>query len=221
MQKTRCQRLTKPLFMHHPSFHVANQDLERINMSTSNKPRSPEPSDTAQWGQRTSTLESFLWEEAPSVDKNLVLSLAKGDFIAAGQNVIFSGPTACGKSHLANALADLALQAGHSVNLVDSARLDARFSWQSCLESYLIDCDLLVVDDPFPTEQLRQILAISAAVRPCLSANVPPPHSWPHCTHRTLASNRYARPGTSRSLSNSQRTTTAPSCAAVAKVPMK
>jgi len=127
-------------------------------MSTSNEPRSPEHSESAHWGHRTSTLDSFLWEEAPSLDKNLILSLAKCDFIAARQNVIFCGPIACGKSHLANSLADLALQAGYSVNLVDGPRLDVRFSWQSCLESYLIDCDLLVVDDPRPTEQLREIL---------------------------------------------------------------
>jgi DNA replication protein DnaC len=118
----------------------------------------PEGAENARWIRPTATFESFCWEESPSLDRDLFLKLATCDFIAEGQNVIFCGPTTSGKTHLSNALADIALRAGYSVNLIDSTRLNARFSWQSCLERYVVECDLLLIDDPQSSEQLQAIL---------------------------------------------------------------
>jgi len=127
-------------------------------MTTQNRQQPLSDSKATESIRSTAAFETFPWEEVPSLDKDLILKLAECKFIDAGQNVIFCGPTDSAKTHLANALSAIAQKAGYSVNLVHGARLDARFSWQACLESYLVDCDLLLVDDPQPTEHLRELL---------------------------------------------------------------
>jgi DNA replication protein DnaC len=108
--------------------------------------------------QSTATLESFVWEDAPSLSKDLFLDLAGGNFIAKGENVIFCGPAASGKTHLSNALATIAQKSGYSVNLVAGFRLDTRFAWQFSLEPHLISCDLLLIDEPEKTTHLAELL---------------------------------------------------------------
>jgi hypothetical protein len=143
-------------------------------MNTHEKQQPLSHSKAAEWIRPTATFDTFSWEDAPSLDKEVFLQLAACKFIDAGQNVIFCGPGDSSKTHLANALSAIALQAGYSVNLVDSARLDARFSWQACVESYLVDCDLLLVCDPHPTEQLREILKQRQKRSTLLLTTLPP-----------------------------------------------
>ena len=50
------------------------------------------------------TLESFDFKARPSINKPLVLELAKGDYLDRRENIILVGPSGTGKSHLAIAL---------------------------------------------------------------------------------------------------------------------
>jgi hypothetical protein len=142
-------------------------------MSNGKNETLPVGSEIAKWGRPTATFESFDWAAAPSLDKAVFDNLATCAFIARGQNVIFSGPTASGKTHLANALEHVALQAGHTVNVINADRLDARFSWQFVVDQYLSDCDLLVIDEPRPTEQLRALLKARRGRSTILVSDVP------------------------------------------------
>ena len=47
------------------------------------------------------TLDSFQFEDIPSLNKQAVLELVQGHYIEAGENVVFLGPTGTGKTHLA------------------------------------------------------------------------------------------------------------------------
>lgn len=142
-------------------------------MSNGKNESLPVGSEFAKWGRPTATFESFDWAAAPSLDKSVFDKLATCAFIAQGQSVIFSGPVACGKTHLASAIEHVALQAGHSVNVINADRLFARFSWQFVLDQYLIDCDLLVIDEPRPTEQLRALLKARLGRSTILVSDVP------------------------------------------------
>ena len=61
------------------------------------------------------TLEDFDFAHAPDLNRELVVHLGMGDFVAAKSNVILLGPPGTGKTHLATALAIRAAQAGHRV----------------------------------------------------------------------------------------------------------
>ncbi|MGQ0678182.1 MAG: IS21-like element helper ATPase IstB [Actinomycetota bacterium] len=62
-------------------------------------------------GQRT--LEEFDFAFQPSIDRKLVEDLASLRFVKEGRPVLFLGQPGCGKTHLAVALATLAVQAGY------------------------------------------------------------------------------------------------------------
>src|SRR3712207_20986 len=55
----------------------------------------------------TKTLDGFDWSFNPSINRQQVLHLASGDYIRRRQNVLICGPTGVGKSHLAQALAQI------------------------------------------------------------------------------------------------------------------
>ena len=61
------------------------------------------------------TLEEFQFVERPSVNKPLVLELAKGGFLDNRENVLLVGPSGTGKSHLATALGIAACGLGKKV----------------------------------------------------------------------------------------------------------
>ncbi len=89
----------------------------------------------------------------PALNRSLVLELANGGFLARAENVLLSGPTGTGKSHLANALAVEALKRGCTVLqrsahrlLADlhAARADGGFGRRF---AKLCAVELLVLDD--------------------------------------------------------------------------
>jgi DNA replication protein DnaC len=59
------------------------------------------------------TLEEFDFAFQPSIDRKLIMDLATLRFVKEGRPVLFLGQPGCGKSHLATALAILAVEAGY------------------------------------------------------------------------------------------------------------
>ena len=101
----------------------------------------------------TKTLAQFDFAAAPQINRSLILDLAASGFVARGENVLLSGPTGTGKSHLANALAYEALKRGQSVLLrsahqlladLYAARADGTFPRRF---ARLCAVDLVVIDD--------------------------------------------------------------------------
>ena len=60
-------------------------------------------------------IEDIDWRASRSLDRSLVTSLAGGDWIRNGQNLLITGATGCGKTWLACALAHQAARSGFSV----------------------------------------------------------------------------------------------------------
>ncbi|HYU18751.1 MAG TPA: IS21-like element helper ATPase IstB [Chloroflexota bacterium] len=101
----------------------------------------------------TKTLAQFDFSAVPQLNRTLVLDLASCAFVARTQNVLLSGPTGTGKSHLANALAVEALKRGHTVLArsahrllgdLHAARADGTFGRRF---ARLCAVDLLALDD--------------------------------------------------------------------------
>ena len=99
------------------------------------------------------SLETFDWDFQPTLDKALVLQLADLDFLRAHEDIVLTGTSGTGKSHLAKAIAVRAAVAGHRViyrrfgDLMDQlyAAL-ADDSYDAALARFL-RFDLLVIDD--------------------------------------------------------------------------
>lgn len=99
------------------------------------------------------TVEEFDFDFQPSVDRKLVEDLASLRFIGEGRSIAFLGQPGCGKTHLAVALATLAVEAGYRgyfttaddmVAALGRARLDG--TWATKLRTYTAPT-VLVVDD--------------------------------------------------------------------------
>jgi DNA replication protein DnaC len=98
------------------------------------------------------TLEEFDYDFQPSVDRKLVRDLASLRFVAEGRPLLLLGQPGCGKSHLAIALATLAVEAGYrgyftSADLV--ATISAAYtdgSFPTKIRTYTSP-SVLVIDD--------------------------------------------------------------------------
>jgi DNA replication protein DnaC len=99
------------------------------------------------------TLEEFDFNFQPSIDKKLVLDLATLRFVKEGRPLLFLGQPGCGKSHLATALAILAVEAGYRgyfssadelVRILAHSTLDGSFTHK--LKAYTAP-SVLVIDD--------------------------------------------------------------------------
>jgi DNA replication protein DnaC len=69
------------------------------------------------------TLAQFDFAAAPQVNRTLVMELADCTFVHRADNVLLSGPTGTGKSHLANALAWEAVKRNHTAYVRSAHRL--------------------------------------------------------------------------------------------------
>jgi DNA replication protein DnaC len=69
------------------------------------------------------TLDAFDFNFPKSIDKDLVLRAAGLDFIKERTNVVFVGPSGVGKTHLANAIAQMACLRGTRVRFTTAADL--------------------------------------------------------------------------------------------------
>jgi DNA replication protein DnaC len=99
------------------------------------------------------SLDSFQFLAIPSLNKTLVLELARCEFLQRRENVLLLGNSGTGKTHLALALGLAACQRGHRVRFTTAAALvhelmEARdekrlLRFQKQLASY----ELLIVDE--------------------------------------------------------------------------
>jgi DNA replication protein DnaC len=99
------------------------------------------------------TIDEFDFDFQPSVDRKLVEDLASLRFIGEGRSIAFLGQPGCGKTHLAVALATLAVEAGYRgyfttaddmVVALGRARADG--TWAAKLRTYTAPT-VLVIDD--------------------------------------------------------------------------
>jgi DNA replication protein DnaC len=69
------------------------------------------------------TIEAYDFDYPKSIDRDLVLRAAGLDFIQEKANCVFVGPSGVGKTHLANAIGQLACLRGYRVRFVMAADL--------------------------------------------------------------------------------------------------
>lgn len=105
-----------------------------------------------------------------ALDKSLILELASTSFIEQSHNVILVGPTGTGKSYLAQALANKAMQKGYSAHYIRVPRLmqylgsirgdDQYLKYLQKLSKF----KLLILDDfgvsPLKAQESRDLLEI-------------------------------------------------------------
>lgn len=69
------------------------------------------------------TIDQFRWSFPRKIDRTLVQTLHRLDFIRDKSNVIFAGPVGVGKTHLMLSLANAACTAGYSVLFTTAANI--------------------------------------------------------------------------------------------------
>ena len=99
------------------------------------------------------TLEAFNWDFQPSLDKTLILELARLDFVRRRDDLVITGKAGTGKSHILKAFALRACQHGISmryarcVDLLDDLNAAlADGSYPRRLKAWARP-DLLIIDD--------------------------------------------------------------------------
>jgi len=98
-------------------------------------------------------LEDYDFRLVPSLNKNKVLALSQGEFIARRETVIFVGNCGTGKTHLAIALGLCALRKGYKVRFYTAASLanellEAQQEYRlQKLEKQWLAHDLVILDE--------------------------------------------------------------------------
>jgi DNA replication protein DnaC len=104
------------------------------------------------------------------LDRSVVLSLAQGAWVREHHNVLVTGPTGCGKSFLACALANSAIRQGHTAlylrtpRLLDELALGRADGRYARTLAQVARAAVLVLDDflltPAPLEACRDLLEV-------------------------------------------------------------
>jgi DNA replication protein DnaC len=99
------------------------------------------------------SLDSFQFPAIPSLNKTLVLELARCEFLTRRENVLLLGNSGTGKTHVALALGLFACQRGHRVRFATAAALvhellEARDEKRLLrFQKYMASYELLIVDE--------------------------------------------------------------------------
>lgn len=99
------------------------------------------------------SIEQISFTEEREINKNQVLRLADGDFIAKKENVLITGSTGIGKSFIASAIGHQACSLGYKVQYEHCTKLFARLKMGKADGSYLKEIakmekqELLILDD--------------------------------------------------------------------------
>jgi DNA replication protein DnaC len=119
------------------------------------------------------SLEMFDFSFQPTLNERQIRELAGLSFVRTGRNVIFLGPPGTGKTHLSIALANEALQAGHSVlfttlaDLVHTVEQAAHPSLAQQRFRRYVTPNVLVIDEvgytTLSSEQARHFFAVITA----------------------------------------------------------
>jgi DNA replication protein DnaC len=99
-------------------------------------------------------METFPFDRQPKLDKKKVLSLYDGfEYISKNQNIIWVGPTGCGKTGLATSFLIEAIHRGHTGYFIEFPELISKLfksvadhSEQKVLKQY-VSYDCLVIDE--------------------------------------------------------------------------
>ena len=119
------------------------------------------------------TLEQFDWSCAAGAPKAQIQELAHLAFVERAENVVLLGPSGVGKTHIALALAQRAVAAGHKVRFLSAADLMLQLAAakaQARLKEYfaraVLGPKLLVVDEigylPFGREEANLFFNVVA-----------------------------------------------------------
>lgn len=133
----------------YPRYLLRLCELERIDRDRRNIERRIRQARFPQ----TKSLDTFDFRVIPSLNKALVLELARGEWIERRENCIALGPAGTGKTHTALALGLAACQKNYSVLFVTAAALvhelmEARDERRlRTLQKQLVKADLLIVDE--------------------------------------------------------------------------
>lgn len=136
-------------------------------------------------------VEDIDWRGSRGLDRPLIASLAGGDWLRHGHNVLMTGPTGVGKTWLACALAQQAARCGFSVLYARAPRLleelriahgDGSFNRRL---TQLARIDLLVLDDfaiapiiPPERSDLLELLDDRVGVKSTLVTSQLPVSAW-------------------------------------------
>lgn len=133
----------------YPRYLLRLCELERIDRERRNVERRIRQARFSQ----IKSLDTFNFAAQPSLNKALVLELARGEWLERRQNCIALGPSGTGKTHVALALGLAACQKGFSVAFTTAAALvhelmEARDERRlRVLQKHLNTVKLLVVDE--------------------------------------------------------------------------
>jgi len=147
------------------------------------------------------SVEDLDWRAPRGLDRSVILGLAQGPWVREHHNVLVTGPTGCGKSFLACALANSAVRQGHTALYVRTPRLlddlalgraDGRYARTL---AQLARVAVLVLDDfllsPAPVEACRDLLEVvedRTGLRSTVVASQLPVDKWhPSMADLTLA----------------------------------
>jgi DNA replication protein DnaC len=115
------------------------------------------------------TLDEFDFAAIPSLNRNKILDLARGEYIPQRQNVALIGSIGTGKTHIAIALGLAACEQGHRVRFYTAAGLinellEAQEAHRlSKLETWLMKQELIILDEvgfvPFSQRGAQMLFA--------------------------------------------------------------
>ena len=133
----------------YPRYLLRLCELERIDRDRRNMERRIRQARFPQ----TKSLDTFDFKAIPSLNKSLVIELARCEWIEQRENCIALGPAGTGKTHTALALGLAACQKNHSVLFVTAAALvhelmEARDERRlRALQKQLARVNLLIIDE--------------------------------------------------------------------------